>query len=167
MRSSAKELAYCAVFICAALVLSYLEALLPYVPIPGFRPGLANIAVMSACFLLGTRQAASVALCRIALSSLLFGSPVSLLLSLCGGLTSVAVLALAVRSSRGAVGCIGIGCLCSAAHCIGQCLAASLLYGAALLLTYLPWLLLLAVPTGALTGALTHITVRALYRLRP
>ncbi len=166
MRSSAEHIAYCSVFVCAALALSYLEVLLPYVPIPGFRPGLANIAVMSAFFLLGMTDAAAVALCRVALSAVLFGSPISFLFSLCGGLFSIAALAVTKKLLRGGVGCIGIGVLCAASHCVGQCLVASLLYGASLLVTYLPWLLLLSLPTGALTGSLTYVTVKSLSRYR-
>ncbi|MBR2460023.1 MAG: Gx transporter family protein [Clostridia bacterium] len=159
MRSSAEKVAYTSVFVCVALMLSYLESFLPYLPIPGFKPGLANLAVMISYFCLGLTAAATVSVCRILLSSLLFGSPVSLIFSLVGGILSLGVLALYGKLMKRVIGAVGLGVLCAAIHCVGQCIAASALYGAPLLFTYLPWLLVLSVATGALTGALTHATV--------
>ena len=166
MPSSAKRVAYTASLVCVAMLLSYLESLLPYLPIPGFKPGLANLAVMVAYFTMDLPTAATVSLCRIALSSLLFGSPTTFLFSLCGGALSLAALALTGALSNRFFGALGVGMSCSSAHCIGQCLAAAMLYGGAILLSYLPWLLLLSIPTGALTGALTPPILRRLSGLK-
>lgn len=161
-RSFAKRTAYCAAFVCVAMLLSYLEALLPILPFPGFKPGLANLAVMVAYFWLGLPSAAAVSLCRIALSALLFGSPVSLLFSICGGALSLCALLLHRLWLKHAIGAIGLGVISAALHCVGQTLAASILYGAALLFTYLPWLLILSIFTGALSGVLLHTALRKL-----
>ena len=80
MRSQADKVAYCAVFTALGLILSYVEALIPInllIPIPGFKLGLANLAVMIAFFSLGYGYAAAVSLCRILLTALLFGSVTS------------------------------------------------------------------------------------------
>ena len=156
MRSHAEKVAYTASLIAVAMMLSYLETLLPYLPIPGFKPGLANIATMVAFFYLGLPSAITVSLFRIALSSLLFASPVSLVFSLSGGLLSLCVLALYNAMLKNKLGLMGLGLLSSVAHCIGQSIAASILYGPSLLFTYLPWLILLAVPMGILTGTITY-----------
>lgn len=155
MQSHAKKIAYSSMLVCVALLLSYLETLLPYIPIPGFKPGLANLAVTLSYFFLGLPFAATVSIMRILLSSLLFGSPVSLLFSLTGGVFSLGILAAYRYILRDHIGIIGLCVLSSAFHCIGQSVAASILYGASLLFTYLPWILLLSIPTGILTGALT------------
>lgn len=166
MRSHAERVAYTAVLICVAMMLSYLEALLPYVPIPGFKPGLANIATAVALFCLGLPSAVTVSVFRILLSSLLFGSPVSLLFSLAGGLLSLGVLAIYKILLKNFVGLVGLGVLSSAFHCIGQSIAAAILYGASLLFTYLPWILLLSIPTGILTGAITYAILTRIKKLR-
>lgn len=148
------------------MMLSYLETLLPYVPIPGFKPGLANIATMVALFCLGLQNAVCVSVFRILLSSLLFASPVSLLFSISGGLTSLCILTLYKFILNKYIGLIGLGVLSSAAHCIGQSVSAALLYGVSLLFTYLPWILLLSIPTGVLTGSITYAILIRIRKLR-
>ena len=166
MRSHAEKVAYTASLIAVAMMLSYLETLIPYLPIPGFKPGLANIATMVAFFYLGLPSAVTVSLFRIALSSLLFASPVSLVFSLSGGLLSLGVLALYNALLKNKIGLIGLGVLSSVSHCVGQSIAASVLYGPSLLFTYLPLLILLAIPTGILTGTLTYGIISRLKKSR-
>lgn len=166
MRSHAERVAYTAALICVALMLSYLETLLPYIPIPGFKPGLANIATAIALFCLGLSNAITVSLFRILLSSLLFGSPVTLFFSLVGGIFSLCILALYKAFLFKVVGLVGLGVLSSAAHCIGQSIAAAILYGVSLLFTYLPWVLLLSIPTGVLTGIITYTILTRIKNLR-
>ena len=48
-----------ALLLCVALMLSYLEALLPIVPLPGVRLGLAQSVVTIAYFRLGRADAAA------------------------------------------------------------------------------------------------------------
>ena len=166
MRSHAERVAYTAALICVSLMLSYLETLLPYIPLPGFKPGLANIAPAVALICLGLPDAITVSLFRIILSSLLFGSPVTLLFSLAGGVFSLCILALYKIILKKFIGLIGLGILSSAAHCIGQGLTAAIIYGASLLFTYLPWILLLSIPTGVLTGAITYAILSRIKNLR-
>ena len=166
MRSHAEKVAYTSLTVCIAMILSYLETLLPYIPLPGFKPGFANIATAVALFCLGLPSALSVSLIRILLSSLLFGSPVSLLFSISGGIFTLVVLIIYRAILNKYVGFLGLGVLSSAAHCIGQSIAASALYGVSLLFTYLPWILLLSIPTGLLTGAITYTIVSRIKKLR-
>ena len=167
MRSHAKNVAYISMMVCVAMLMSYLEALLPYIPIPGFKPGLANLAVTVTYFYLGLPSAITISLIRIFLTSLLFGSPVSLLFSVVGGIFTLSVITVYHLVFRNRIGTIGLCVLCSAFHCIGQSLSASILYGASLLFTYLPWILLLSIPTGVLTGTLTYVIISKLkYNLR-
>jgi len=166
MLSHAKSVAYTAILVCVAMLLSYLESLLPYIPVPGFKPGLANIAVAVALLRFGLPCAITVSLTRILLSSLLFGAPVSLIFSLAGGICSLCILAVYYFFLTKIIGLIGLGVLSSAAHCIGQSLAASIMYGTSLLFTYLPWILLLSIPTGLLTGAITYTIIIRIKKLR-
>ena len=162
MRSRAKKIAYTSVMVCVALMLSYLEALIPYLPIPGFKPGLANLSTMVAYLLFGLPTAISVSICRIALSAILFGSPLSLLFSVSGGIASLLAIAAFNTGIGKFFGMVGLGVSSAAMHCVGQCVSASILYGISILFSYLPWLLLLSVPTGILTGELSGIIARRL-----
>src|SRR5512147_1131715 len=76
-----------------ALGLSVLEAAIPS-PLPGVKPGLANIVTLIVLQRYGWRAAAWVSLLRVVAGSLLFGSFLApgFFLSLSGALCSLAVL---------------------------------------------------------------------------
>ena len=144
----ARRLVLLALLLCTALILSYVEALIP----TGFlRLGLANIAVMLTSFLLSRREGLLVMLCRVVISSILFGSAASLAFSLCGGFLAWCVMA-ALKPIYGKISLIGVSVLAAAAHNVGQVLAAVLVLGSPAPLGMLWWLLLLSVPAGLLTG---------------
>lgn len=143
-----------ALLLCVALMLSYLEALLPIVPLPGVRLGLAQLVVTIAYFRLGRADAAVISAVRVALMALLFGSVTSLYFSACGALLAYLGLYLGDRLLRRHCSYIGLGVLCAALHNVGQCLAAATLFGIGVLLAYLPVLLTVACVTGALGGVL-------------
>ena len=73
-----------------ALILSYVESLIPaFVAVPGVKMGLANIVVVFALYTLGPGEAAIVSIIRVLLSSLLFGSILSLSYSAAGAIISL------------------------------------------------------------------------------
>ena len=73
-----------------AIAIHMFEFLLPS-PLPGIRPGFANIIVVSALFLFGSREAWTLTLFRIGLGSFLLGTLFSptFLLALSGGVVSL------------------------------------------------------------------------------
>ena len=66
-----KRLVLLAMLTAVAMILSYVESLLPSVGIPGVKMGLANIAVIFALFRFGWKEAAALSLVRVVLVSLL------------------------------------------------------------------------------------------------
>ncbi len=159
--SLTKRLTLDAMLVGFALILSYLETLLPLtamIPIPGIKPGLPNICVMLTFFAIGRRDAFAVSLVRVCMAGMLFSSPVTLLFSLSGALFSFGGLLLLERAwKKEAVSFVGVSVACASLHQIGQTLAASVLYRGTAILHYLPLLLLAAVVTGALTGWLLNL----------
>ena len=95
-----KRFVLLAMLTAVALILSYVESLLPSVGIPGVKMGLANIAVIFALFRFGWKEAAALSLVRVVLVSLLFGSVGAMLYSLAGAVLSLAVMALLRRIDR-------------------------------------------------------------------
>ncbi len=143
------------------MMLSYLEVLLPlglWIPLPGFRLGLANFAVTAVFFLLSPVDAAAVSLVRIALMSLLFGSVTSFWFSILGGIFAYLMLLFCAKFAR-RCSMIGVSVLSAAAHNCGQILAATALFGTGLILSYLPWLLIASVVCGGTVGVLLNLTV--------
>jgi len=114
-------------YAAAAIALSVAEAALPS-PLPGIKPGLANIVVLIVLARHGWREAAWVSLLRVVAGSLLLGQFLApgFFLALTGALASLAVLALAVRLPARWFGPVSASVLAAFAHSGGQLLLARL-----------------------------------------
>lgn len=153
-----RRLAEDSALVCAALLLSFVEAVIPIavLPIPGFKLGLANIAVLLTAYRCSVTDAAVVSLARILLTFLFFGSPTSLIFSLSGGILVICVLLLLkLTKTAPKFSFIGISVLCAAAHNLGQLTAALALTGTAVL-SYLPALAAASLIYGTLTGIILN-----------
>lgn len=148
-----------AVMVAVAMMLSYLEVLIPFdllIPLPGFRLGLANAVVMLLFTLVSPIDAAIVSSLRVLLMGILFGTATSLYFSAAGAVFAFLMLILTSKILHRA-SYIGASVLCAAAHNLGQILAASTLFGADVILYYYPWLLLASVIFGTAIGILLNI----------
>ena len=145
-----------AAFLSLALILSFVESLLPaaVLPLPGCKVGLANLALL-AVFYRTHRLAdtAVISLCRCLITFFLFGNVTSLLFSLCGGAMVLGMLFL-LKRVRG-LSFVGVSVLCAAAHNLGQLAAALCLTGTAIL-AYTPALLAAAAFYGAVNGVILN-----------
>lgn len=158
----------CADGICvaAAMMLSYLEILIPMellLPLPGFKLGLANTVTLLAFVLLSKRDAAIISALRILLMGILFGSVTSFFFSVLGGLLAYLSLLLSSILLRGC-SYWGVSIFSATAHNLGQLLAAAILFDSTVLLSYLPVLLFAALLSGSLTGLLLNLAVPRLER---
>lgn len=149
-----------------ALILSMVEAMFPIgaLPIPGFKIGLANIAITVACFRYGWGDAAAVSLVRMLISFLLFGNPTSFWFSLAGGFIVVALLAL-IRSSGISryFSFIGISVICAVGHNAGQFIVSLLLFGSAVT-SYLPALCAASLIYGVINGIIMCLLPNKIYK---
>ena len=153
-----KRLVLLAMLTAVAMILSYVESLLPSVGIPGVKMGLANIAVIFALFRFGWKEAAALSLVRVVLVSLLFGSVGAMLYSLAGAVLSLAVMALLRRIDRFST--VGISVAGGVAHNAGQILMAMLILQTKQLLGYLPVLAVSGIAGGVLTGLAAALLFR-------
>lgn len=151
-------------FAALAITIHILEAAVP-MPLPGVKPGLANVVILILLLRYGFRIAAQVMLLRILGGSLLIGSFMTptFWLSASGGLASLAVLGILSAVLRGRIGPIGLAVAAAMAHMTGQVVTAWLVFvphpG---VLALLPLLLTFALGLGLATGI---ITARILERL--
>lgn len=154
-----------ALMLCLALALSYLEAMLPLhalLPLPGFRFGWAQLAITLVFFRIGKGDAAIVSALRVLIMGILFGSVTSVLFSAMGALLSYGGLWLGAIALKRKCSYIGLGVLCAALHNLGQLIAAALLFGSGVLLSYLPALMLASLIFGSAGGWILNATVRRL-----
>jgi len=106
-----------------ALGLSVLEAAVPS-PLPGVKPGLANIVTLIVLARYGWRTAAWVSLLRVVAGSLLMGNFLTpgFFLSLSGALSSMLVLAVSQHLPQRWFGVVTHSILAAFAHIAGQLL---------------------------------------------
>ncbi|MBO7250032.1 MAG: Gx transporter family protein, partial [Clostridia bacterium] len=71
MHKKTKAVASLGVFTALALLLSYVEFLLPplFVAVPGIKIGLPNVIIILALYMVGLRSAIAISLLRVILSS--------------------------------------------------------------------------------------------------
>ncbi len=145
-----------ALLVSVCLIVGYLESLLSIslmAVAPGVKIGLSNAIALTLICYGDIKGAWAINIARISLSALLFGSPISFVFSLAGGVASTLVASLLSKSK--AVSPIGISVAGGTAHNIFQCLAATVFVGAGVIY-YLPVLLL----GGALCGAFCGFLVK-------
>lgn len=144
-----------------AITIHIAESALPS-PLPGIKPGLANVITIAVLIRYGLGMAVWVALLRVLVGSLLLGTFLSptFILSLSGALASTAILAAGWLISRhlswAALGPLGYSVLAAMAHMAGQFWVAYTLFiphpG---LLHLLPVLMTAAVSFGVVSGIIT------------
>jgi heptaprenyl diphosphate synthase len=156
-----KKLTSLSVSVALAMVLSFLESLIPpLVSVPGVKIGLANIVTVFLLYVFGWREAGAVSLIRVLLSSLLFGSSVSLIYAFSGALLSFVgmfLLKLFPLSSEVSVSIAG-GVL----HNAGQIAAACIIMENAAIFGYLPPLIISGTVAGIAVGILAALLVKKL-----
>lgn len=163
MKIKTRELTVCAVLAALALALSYMESFFPLaliVPLPGVKLGLANIVTLYALYALGFPSALAILLVRCTLGALFAGNASALLFSLLGGLAALLVMALLSGVKKLSI--FGVSIAGAAAHNCGQVCAALITLGSTTPLYYLPFLLLVSLFTGALSGLITAFLFRAM-----
>ena len=146
-----------------ALILSYVESLIPaFVAVPGVKMGLANIVVVFALYTLGPGEAAIVSIIRVLLSSLLFGSILSLSYSAAGAVISL--LSMIILMKTKIFGVTSVSVTGGVFHNLGQLLVACLVLETDVLLYYLPVLILSGTITGAVIGIASSIVIKRLQK---
>lgn len=161
---SARKIAITGLLGALAIALSFLEGLLPPLPMlpPGARLGLSNVVTMFAAGSLGLPTALLLALLKGGFALLTRGVTAGLL-SLCGGLCSTAVVWALFKYTRLSLILLGV---CGAlTHNFAQLAMARLLLSTPVIF-YIPALLIFAVLTGLLTGLVLKIMLPALGKLR-
>lgn len=152
-----KKITVLAMAIALAMILSYVESLIPSPGIPGVKMGLANIVVVFCLYRLGWKEAAGVSLLRVFLVSLLFGHAASLMYSAVGAVLSL--LGMIALKATDRLGCVAVSVIGGVLHNVGQILVAWALMGPNVVY-YLPVLIVSGTVTGVLIGVLAGLIVK-------
>lgn len=160
MQTRSKTVAMYGMFLAVALVVSYLESLLPlFVAVPGVKLGIANAVIMLVLYQMGAKQAFVLSVARVVLAALLFSGLFTMLYSLAGAVCSLTGMILLKRSK--AFSPVGVSVAGGVLHNIGQIVVAMLVMEQAALISYFPVLLVSGVVSGVVIGVIAgHLNQR-------
>lgn len=159
-----KKLTTLSISVALAMILSFVESQIPpFVAVPGIKIGLSNIVTVFLLYTYGWREAATVSLIRVTLSSLLFGSAVSLAYSASGALLSF--LAMLLLKKIPLFSEISVSIAGGVFHNAGQILCACILMENAGIATYLPPLIISGTIAGVAVGTLAALLVKKLNKI--
>lgn len=147
-----KKVAYYGIFASLAILMGYVEAVIP-MPLPtGIKLGLSNVVVLLAMYIMDEKTAFSVSIIRVLVSALLFRGFLGLWYSLSGAILSFIVMAIAKKTNK--LSTIGISVLGGIFHNIGQIIVACILIGRMAVVYLLPILMVSGVVTGIIIGVI-------------
>ena len=157
-----KKIAFVGLAASVALLLSYVEFLLPplFVAVPGIKIGLPNVIILYVLYCLDVRFAALVSFVRLCVSSLLFGNAMIFTYSLAGAVLSLLVMYLLKRSDR--LSALGVSVAGAVAHNIGQILVAMVLLDTPQIAFYMIVLTLTGTASGIFIGLCGALLIKRL-----
>ena len=148
-----KKIALGGILTALAMIFSYIESLIPIpLPVPGVKLGIANIAIISVLYLLGSGQALLVNLLRITLTAVF---------SMAGGMLSLLVMVILKKSGHFSI--VGVSVAGGVFHNVGQITAAVFLMDTTAIYYYLPVLLIFGIVTGIIIGLMGGYVTQRVY----
>ena len=165
MRNLTKKIALLGVLTSVALVLSYLEAMLPPISTaaPGIKMGLPNIIVILLLYKFGLKEALMVSGIRVFIVALLFGNIMTLAYSVAGAVLSLALMTLFKKLNLFSI--IGVSIIGGISHNLGQILVAIFLFDTIQIGYYMIILAITGTIAGVVIGIIGSILVKKLEKI--
>ena len=160
MKDRTKKIALLGILTSVALILAYLEAILPplYAAVPGVKMGLPNLVIIFVLYRFGFKEAIAVSGIRLFIVALLFGNVMTLAYSVAGAVLSLTLMAILKKVNKFST--TGISVAGAVSHNLGQILVAIFLFETVQLGYYM---LVLAI-TGSIAGIFIGIGANILIK---
>ena len=160
-----KKVAMLGLTIAFAMIMSYIEALVPLsFAVPGIKMGLANIVIIFVLYKIGTKEAILVSLIRVILVSLLFSNVMAMAYSIAGAVLSLSVMWLLKNTDKFSF--IGVSIAGGIMHNVGQIIMAVILLGTEQIALYLPVLIITGTATGVVIGIVSGLVINRFKNIR-
>lgn len=158
---TSEKISYCAMLVALAMIFSYVESMIPInFGIPGVKIGIANVVTVFGIYFLNSGSVFLIVFLRIILIGFMFGSGMSILYSLAGGMLSLIVMLLMKKT--GIFSVIGVSIGGGIAHNVGQIAVAAGIVQNLKLIYYLPVLLISGTITGWLIGIISSQVLKSI-----
>ena len=157
-----KKVAFVGVCASLALLLSYVEFLLPpiFAAVPGIKIGLPNVVILYVLYSLGAKHAIAVSFIRIFISAILFGNAMTLAYSVAGAVLSLLVMIILKKIDN--FSAVGVSVAGGVSHNLGQILVAVLLLDTPQIGYYMIVLAVTGTVSGILVGLCGAILINRL-----
>ncbi len=166
MNNKTKKIAILGVITSIALVLSYLESILPpiYAAIPGIKVGLPNIVIIFILYKYGLKEAVTVSALRVFIVALLFGNVMTLAYSLAGAMLSIFAMVLLKKLDK--FSAVGVSIVGGVAHNLGQILVAVALLNSTLIGYYMIVLTITGTLAGVFVGLAGSLLIKRMNHIK-
>ena len=158
----AKKITVLAVLTALSLLAFLIENLFPPFFVPGARLGVANVFSLIALVAFSPVDAIIIVVCRTILGAIFQGNVSALLYSFTGGVASILACATLVKFLYPKVSVVAISVFSAVCHNVVQVLIYWATTGTSITLSYLPYLVALAIPSGILIGVAVVIIIKTL-----
>ena len=160
-----KKVAMLGLTIALAMIMSYIEALVPLsFAVPGIKMGLANIVIIFVLYKIGTKEAILVSLIRVILVSLLFSNVMAMAYSIAGAVLSLSIMWLLKKTDKFSF--VGVSIAGGIMHNVGQIIMAVILLGTEQIALYLPVLMITGTATGVVIGIVSGLVINRFKNIR-
>lgn len=159
-RSITKRISADALFTALGLITFLIENLFPPLFIPGAKMGLSNIFSLAALILYGPVDAFAVVIARTLLGSVFAGNVSALIYSFTGGIVAMAVSSLLVCLAYPHISVMAVSVVAAVAHNIMQNIMFVVISQTSIVFSYMPYLALLGLLSGAIVGAAVMLIFR-------
>ena len=166
MKNKTKRVAFLGVLTSVALVLSYIEAILPpiWAAVPGIKMGFPNIVIIFLLYRFGVKEAAIVSVIRLFIVALLFGNVMTLAYSFAGAALSLMLMALCKKINK--ISVIGTSIVGGVSHNLGQILVAIVLFDTVQIGYYMAVLAVTGTIAGVFIGLAGALLLRRLEKYK-
>ena len=160
-----KKVAMLGLTIALAMIMSYIEALVPLsFAVPGIKMGLANIVIIFVLYKIGTKEAILVSLIRVILVSLLFSNVMAMAYSIAGAVLSLSVMWVLKKTDKFSF--VGVSIAGGIMHNVGQIIMAVILLGTEQIALYLPVLIITGTVTGVVIGIVSGLVINRFRKIK-
>lgn len=166
MKKHIRRIAVLSILTTVALVLSYVEAILPpiWAAVPGIKIGLPNIIIIFILYKTGFKDAITVSAIRLFLVALLFGNAMTLLYSAAGAILSIILMMVCKRINLFSM--VGVSIVGGVAHNLGQILVAIAIFETSQIGYYMLVLAVTGTIAGVFVGVAASIILKRFERIK-
>ena len=148
---TATKTAYLGLFMALAIIMGYVEAIIPVqMPLPGMKLGLPNLVIAAILYMYSWKEAIVISALRVVVIGLLFGNMFSIAYGLPDAVLSLTVMALLKKTDIFSI--VGVSAAGGTAHNIAQTAVAFLIVKGFPVRIYLPLLMIAGLIAGTIIG---------------